>query len=309
MKWTDANDLSPTRSPAATATSGQQNKILTDQLNLRADFSTGFVEHNLSTGLELIREQQFAHTVVGTGTRPPANLYNPDWNDTSSYAWARNGAGSDGQTDTTALYAFDTLKFGDHFLLTAGLRADHFKTQYVSRALCNNTTGNNAVPCNGQALGSLVQNNDLQVSDTLVNWKIGGVYKPLESLSVYANYALSQQPPGGANFQLSTAASNANNPDLDPQKAKTIELGSKWSLLDEKVALNLALFRTRVSNEIMPDPVTPTIFIQTGEKTVKASSCPWPAISPGTGWPPSATAIWIPRSRWVRLSPRMARRT
>ena len=76
------------------------------------------------------------------------------------------------------------------------------------------------------------------------------MYKPVGSLSLYANYALSQQPPGGANFQLSTSASNADNPNLDPQKARTIEVGSKWSVLDDVLALNLALFQTSVSNEI-----------------------------------------------------------
>lgn len=271
VKWTDVNDLSTyTLARSNTNYKDQANKILTDQLNLRADFSTGFVEHNLSTGLEVTREQQVAHTLAGTGTRPPANLYNPNWNDTGTLTVARNGAGTNGRTDTTAAYAFDTLRFGDRFLVTAGLRADHYETDYTSRAVCNNATGNNGVPCGGQPVGTVVRNVDLEARDTLLNWKIGGVFKPIQALSLYANYALSQQPPGGANFQLSTATNNANNPDLDPQKAKTIELGSKWSVLDQKLALNLALFQTRVTNEInsqrLDDNGNPT---QTGEKTVK----------------------------------------
>ncbi|MEO6078479.1 MAG: catecholate siderophore receptor Fiu [Steroidobacteraceae bacterium] len=271
VKWTNVSDLSTyTLNRSNNTFKDQGNKLLTDQLNLRADFATGSVQHNLSTGLELIREEQVVHTVVGTGSRPAANLYDPNWNDAGTLTWSRSGAGNQGQTDTTAIYLFDTLKFGERFLLTAGLRADHYKTEYTSDAICNNGTGNTAVPCGSQPLGTLVQTANLRGKDTLFNWKLGGVFKPVEPLSLYANYALSQQPPGGANLQLSSAANNANNPNLEPQKAKTFELGGKWSALANRLSLNLALFETRVTNEINTQLLdvngNPT---QTGEKKVK----------------------------------------
>jgi catecholate siderophore receptor len=84
------------------------------------------------------------------------------------------------------------------------------------------------------------------------------------------NYAISQQPPGGANFTLSDAAGNANNPDLKPQKAKTIEAGVKWSALGEKLLVNAAIFQTTVLNEInsqiLDDNGNAT---QTGKKRVR----------------------------------------
>lgn len=274
IKWTDINDLSTyTLARSLNTFKDQENKILTDQLNLRADFATGSVQHNLSTGLEWTREEQDAHGVTGTGTRPAASLYNPDWNDAGTLAWARNGTGNHGQTDTVALYAFDTLKFGEHFLVTAGLRADHYKTEYHATSACTTVTplprGGIACPA-GAANGSIITSADLDTDDTLFNWKLGAVYKPVEPLSLYVNYALSQQPPGGANFQLSAAAGNANGVNADPQKAETFEVGSKWALLENKLALNLALFQTDVTNEInsqiLDDAGNPT---QTGEKKVK----------------------------------------
>ncbi|HTQ36755.1 MAG TPA: catecholate siderophore receptor Fiu [Steroidobacteraceae bacterium] len=270
VKWTDINDLSTyTLNRSNNNFKDQDNKILTDQLNLRIDFTTGAVQHYVSAGAELTREEQVARNITATGTRPPANLYNPDWNDSGTFAYARNGSGSDGRTDTGAAYAFDTVKFGEQFLVTAGLRADHYSTDYFSTGICNNGTGNGAIACGTRPVGSIVTTNDLQARDTLLNWKLGTVYKPIEALSLYVDYALSQQPPGGANFQLSTAANNANNPDLDPQKAKTLELGSKWNALDGRLAVDLALFQTTVTNEIVPDPVTPNVYDQTGRKRVK----------------------------------------
>ncbi len=285
IKWTDVNDLSTYTLARSNNFKDQWNKILTDQLNLRYDFATGSVQHNLVTGIELTREEQQTFGVTATGSRPAANLYDPDWNDSGTLSWARNGAGTNGQTDTTSAFAFDTLKFGEQFLVTGGLRADHYKTTYNSSSVCST-----AAACGTQPTGSIIDAPALRTKDTLLNWKLGAVYKPVEVLSLYANYALSQQPPGGANFTLAAATvtcpannqpactgqpagaivpnANANNPNLDPQEADTIELGAKWGLFDNRLALNLALFQTKVTNEIN---TTDLSDLQSGSKKVKGA--------------------------------------
>jgi len=243
-----------------------KNRILTDQLNLQASFATGGIEHDLSLGLEITSEKQLIHGTTSSGTLPAASLYNPDWNDVSTYSYARNGALSRGKTETQAFYVFDTAKFLDGMLLvTGGVRVDHYKTTYMSSAVCNNGTGRGAVSCGSSPVGSIVTTADLTAKDTLFNWKLGAVVKPAEPVSLYVNYALSQQPPGGDNFTLS-AASNANNPSFDPQKARTIEAGVKWSALEGMLAVNAALFQTKVTNEVnASDPSD----IQSGSKRVR----------------------------------------
>lgn len=271
IKWTDRGDLSTyTLSRSNPTFRDNRNKILTNQFNLRADFGTGAVNHFLSAGVELTREEQYSQGITSTGSRPAANLYDPDWNDTGSFAWRHNGTHARGQTDTGALYVFDTMKFGEHFLLTAGLRADRYTTSYFANAICNTpgTTGGSGrgiVYCGTSAIGSIVTTGDLKDSDTLLSWKIGAVYKPVETLSLYANAALAQQPPGGANFQLAAGASSANGIDADPQTARTLEVGGKWAA-NGALTLNLALFQTTVSNEINTQDNPPT---QTGRKKVK----------------------------------------
>lgn len=245
----------------------QQNTILTDQLNLRADLTTGAIVHNLSAGLEFTREElkSFGQAATGGTTWSPANLYAPDWNATG-LTWAHNGADSHGKTTTSSVYLFDTLNFGDSLLVTAGLRADHYTTEYQSASVC----GGRGPACGANPVGTVIANPSLEHSDTLLNWKLGAVYKVDDIVSLYANYALSQQPPGGSNFQLSTSASSADNPSLDPQKARTIEVGTKWAFLDDALAFNVALFKTEVSNEIntqvLDDAGNPS---QTGKKSVQ----------------------------------------
>ena len=268
IRYTDPNNLDTyTIARSLPTFKDQQNTILTDQLNLRADFSTGAIVHNLSTGVEFTREElkTFGQAATNGTTWSPANLYNPDWNATG-LTWAHNGADSRGKTTTSSVYLFDTLNFTDNFLVTAGLRADHYKTEYQSAVVC----GGRGPACGSNPVGTVIPNPSLEHSDTLLNWKLGAVYKVGDIVSLYGNYALSQQPPGGTNFQLSSSASSADNPSLDPQKAKTLEVGTKWAFLDDALAFNVALFKTEVSNEIntqvLDDAGNPT---QTGKKSVQ----------------------------------------
>src|SRR5690606_26173938 len=119
IKWTNADDLSTyTLARSINTFKDIENAIVTDQLNLGIDFNTGNIEHNISTGIELTREERTSYGVTSTGSRPAANLFQPNWNEVGNLMGARNGANSEGQTDTVSLYAFDTLKFGEQFLIT-----------------------------------------------------------------------------------------------------------------------------------------------------------------------------------------------
>lgn len=243
----------------------QTNEIITNQTNLTTSFETGSVKHDLSTGFEITREKQKIYGTTRAGGWDDANLYNP-----SGYAtgldWERNGADSSGSTDTFALYAFDTLKFNERWQVNAGARLDHYKTNYNALAAC--VTSGRGTPCGALPGGSLVSTADnLKASDNVFSWKLGALYKPAPNGSIYANYAVSKQPPGGSNFQLSTADNSANNPNLDPQEAKTMEVGTKWEFMDKRLLLTGAVFRTDVENEIYTsDDGT---VDQSGKKRVK----------------------------------------
>lgn len=265
IRWTDRNDLSTyTINRSSPTFRDTENEIVTNHLNLRADFVTGAVDHFFSTGLELTKEEfhLFGQAATNGSAWTPANLYDPDWNATG-LTWAHNGADSHGETRTAALYLFDTMKFGEQFLLTAGMRADRYTTDFSSRAVCSATR---APLCGSNPAGTVLPSVDAEDEDTLLNYKVGVVYKPVEAVSVYANAALSQQPPGGNNFSLSTAANSLDNPNMDPQEARTFEVGTKWMLANQ-MALNLALFRTTVSNEITGNAADG--YYQDGEKQVE----------------------------------------
>jgi len=244
----------------------QSNRILTNQTNITANFVTGRVVHDLSAGVELTEEKATAVDVapLGGSTWPAANLYRPDPR-ADGLRYGETGAWSTGTTDTAAAYVFDTLKFGERWQVTAGVRLDRYTTRYDSMALCG---ARNAPGCGTLAQGTPVQGLKARVVDTLPNGKLGVLYKPAANGSIYANFAVAQQPPGGTTLLFSSSARSADKPQLDPQHASTTEVGTKWDLLDQRLLFTAALYRTVVRNELTQDPVDEQYY-QTGRKRVQ----------------------------------------
>jgi len=237
----------------------QTNKVLTNQTNVTAEFGTGAVKHTLVAGLEFITEKQTNYTLATTaGTAiTRTSIYNPNPATPQTFTYARTGAQAVGNTDTQAVYLFDTAKFGD-WIINGGLRLDHFSTTYDSVAIQGTATPQ-TIP-----VGTRIATN-LKVGDTLVNGKLSALYKLTPESSVYALAASSKAPPGGTNFSLSANANSAANPNYDPQKTTNYEFGGKWDLLQQKLSLSAAVYRTTVKNEVEQDATSGTYF-QTGEK-------------------------------------------
>lgn len=270
----NALTVSPTTDPSTWSVARnrqytfQDNTILTNQTNLRVSFKTGGIEHDLTTGIEFIKEEQISTGWNGYGTLPAylnggtainlpnANLYDPDpYFDYTYYNPFKTGANTDGQTETYAAYAFDTLKFGEQWLFTAGARYERYETDYYGVAI-NNTSGVQTIT-------------DLNTSDGLLSWKAGVVFKPVSNGSVYFSYSNALTPPGSDSFALNATSDNINNPNFDPQEATNIELGTKWDLLDARLALNAAIYRTDNKNQLVLQDAATQEYVQYGKRRVQ----------------------------------------
>jgi catecholate siderophore receptor len=253
----------------------QVNTIVANQTTLTAAFGTGALRHTLVAGLDLTDEKQVnvnydpdstGKFLDAEGRNPaPANLYRPDPGILpSGLTLVRNGGRTQGQSVTQSGYLLDTIKFGERWIFGASVRLDHFDTSYDAVAVSGGPTKTNptALP-----KGALTPTH-IELSDRLVSGKLSALYKPTENSSVYALWANSKQPPG-SNLALSGSANSAANPVYDPQVSTTTELGAKWDLLRQKLALNAALYRTDVKNEVEQDPVDPKVYYQTGRKRVQ----------------------------------------
>lgn len=234
----------------------------TNQTDLFGNFYVAGFKNSFSTGVEYTREEsQKSSYSVNTDTTPgsPGNsstnctpsmvgassgynctsLSNPNPNDPWNGAISRNYAGTDTQSDTYALYAFDTLELSEQWLVNMGLRYDHFETGY-------NTYNN----------GGTTTSKGSDTSE-FVTGQFGVVYKPAENGSIYASYATSATPPGNTlgegqegNPLGGTPDRNGNllNSDLEPETTKNYEIGTKWDLLNDRLSLTADIFRTEKEN-------------------------------------------------------------
>jgi catecholate siderophore receptor len=147
----------------------QQNEILTNQSNITAELGSGAVKHSVTGGVEFTYEKQSLPTfALPTGvTQDPANLYDPSLGDVFQTP-VRNGAYAKGNTLTAAVYAFDTLKVGEQWQFTGGVRWEKYRTEFNSMTLTDGVL----VPL------------ALDASDTLLRWKLGALFKPAPNASV-----------------------------------------------------------------------------------------------------------------------------
>jgi iron complex outermembrane receptor protein len=81
--------------------------------------------------------------------------------------------------------------------------------------------------------------------------QVGLSQRLTQGLNVYASYGESIQP----NFALTRDGSL-----LEPITGRTVEIGSKWELLEKRLRFTAALFRTDLSNVATPDPADPIRF-------------------------------------------------
>jgi catecholate siderophore receptor len=242
------------------------NRILTNQSNLRVHSGSGSFENDFSGGVEFTREELETRDarILDGGIFPAANVYNPDPH-VAAPLYGPSGAKGSGSSDTLALYAFDTVTFNERWQMNGGVRLDRFDADFDSTLVCG-TSG--APACGDLAAGSIVPGVNESTSDTLFSWKLGVLYKPASNGSLYANYTIAEQPPGGGSLELSSRPNSANNVIYDPQESRTAEIGTKWELVGNRLLLSAALYRTDISNEIVRDPVD-LLYYQIGEKRVQ----------------------------------------
>ena len=216
----------------------QTNDILANQTSLSTSFNTGSVKHDLVTGLELMYESQQTLGFATTGlTIPYANLYRPNVADALPTPYA-TGADSDGSTTTQAVYALDTLALTDALKLTLGLRTEHYTIRTTTGTLANN----------------VVTNAKYSAGKWITSWNAALLYKLAENGTVYAAAGNSLTPPGSGNFVLSASGQAAGT--ADAQETTNYEIGTKWDLLNKRLNLTAALYRSENDGQVSVDSVT-----------------------------------------------------
>jgi catecholate siderophore receptor len=220
------------------------NTYLVNQTDLVGKFKTGFVEHQVSAGLEATyetRRQDRRDLCASTVNACRTNAVSPDPNGSPTggpYTIFKAIA-----TDATnyAAYVSDQVKVTKYLELLASLRYDRFSTVYDDP---------------NQAL---VANQHLERTDNMFSYRFGAVVHPTEKSSIYVAYGNSYNP--SAELGVLSDASVAA---LAPEQTRTIEAGAKADVLGGKLSLAAAIFRIEKTNLRITDPAQNTVSILDG---------------------------------------------
>jgi len=238
----------------------QKSTLLTNVTELYGKLDTGPVKHSFNLGLEFAREtnRNASYTVTTTGGAAcPAvfdagsldctPFFSPNPNDPWAGSLTRQPLNLDSTSRTQAAYLFDTIELSEQFLVNAGVRYDRYRIDgsFLPR-------------------GATVTQTD-SGSWNMFNYQLGLVYKPTRNGSVYLSHSTASTPPtvsGGDQEGLSAGIG-----ELKPERSRTLELGTKWDVLDEKLNVTAALFQTdRRDAQI---EVEPDVFAQAGKTRVR----------------------------------------
>src|SRR5690606_37769585 len=129
----------------------------------------------------------------------------------------------------TGFYLQDQMKFGQNWIVVAGLRYD-------------------------RSVSSVEQDSD-QTSTALTK-RLGLMYAADHGWSPYLSYSESFKPVSGL---------NADNDRYVPMRVEQIEAGLKYESEDGSTQFNAAVYSLRENNRLVPDPTNPNNSIQAGK--------------------------------------------
>ena len=235
----------------------------TDLLALTGKFDTGAIQHSFNLGAEYSdqdteRTQYIINGLNATGSSyaacgTPANVAlgwctSVDNPDRGAWTGTLNTDGADRydiETKSKSIYLLDSIELHPQWILDLGIRWDDYKTQQtLTYGRFNNAvTGANNTPITAVPGDQLTLENE----EDFFNYQAGLVFKPRENGSIYISYATSSNPVGidGGDGSESISAAIEN---LKAEKVRTMELGTKWDLLEDKLNLTAAIFRTEKTN-------------------------------------------------------------
>ena len=211
-----------------------------NQTDLTARFKTGFLEHAVVAGAEFLYENSRRKTRAAANGL--TNLSNPNPADIYPGIIYTNPLAGIVKANTQAFYVFDTLKLHPKFELNGGLRYERYNAE-------GDLPPTITLPTASQTVIFGTTRTHVAKTDNLFNVRLAAVYKPVPIGSFYASYGTASNPSlSGLLYENATVTS------LDPEKTRTLEAGTKWDLLNNRLLLTGAIFRVEKTNARTPQP-------------------------------------------------------
>lgn len=221
---------------ASSQNRNQNNVYFGNQTNWSKDVHWGDLKHTVVLGAELSREEvenlPYSDALRSPNAGDPLNPNNEAWLQQGGTYSPNDARFSKIKLDTWSVYALDTATLNHQWEVFGGLRYDTFDysiysgpTDYQSGTSVNSKQG-------------------------FLNGHAGVTYSPWNNGNVYLSYSTSTNPSGE---QLDAGSNCAyggicGKGDTKPEQNRSLELGTKWQLMNKRLLLTSAIFNTTKSN-------------------------------------------------------------
>lgn len=207
----------------ATGSSAKVRQTATDNLVIQSDLNTRFktfgMTHELVTGVEYLKEEARRWNLANIGN---SGVY---FKDVVGFTNSVTGQLIDSrpvntyQGDTYSAYVQDSMEFIPDWKLTAGIRRDEMRSDYVAVARTGTSTMTST-----QYSGNFGEN----------SYRVGLSWQPQPDAHYYLGWSDSFSPTADL-YQLS-------GNQYPAERSAVTELGAKWLLLDGDLAFRVALY-------------------------------------------------------------------
>jgi iron complex outermembrane recepter protein len=203
------------------------------QMDLLGRFNTGPISHQFLVGFDVnYFDERFR---ADTASVPDLDIFDPDY-DIPEPDFSP-GFAFDDSVQGYGVYLQDQITLTDNLILLIGGRYDWITSE----------------------LEILRDDADQPVrNDEAFSPRIGLVYQPSDTVSLYASYNRSFKPTSG--FSI-----NPDGETFEPTRGTQYEIGTRVDFLEGRLSANLAAYYLTRTNTLTPDPDNPEFFIQTGE--------------------------------------------
>jgi iron complex outermembrane receptor protein len=205
------------------------------QAELQGTLQTGALSHELLIGMEAYRfdmDSVMLRVNPTAGSPYAINIYQPVYGQAQPTPVANTDTFE--QQRNTALYLQDAIKLAPQWRLIAGIRMDNYR-----QSLLNRRTG-------------LSTHQDPSSTSP----RLGLSWLPTNQWTIYANT--------GRSFRSNVGA-DVSQVGFEPEKGRSLELGSKWEGADKRIGVTAALFDIRKRNVLTSDPLNTGFSIAAGE--------------------------------------------
>jgi len=213
--------------------SDDEQENISFQNEISGSFNTGSIRHNVLVGVELAR-YQFTDDFF-RGDIASLDIFNPVYGAQPENI-RRTGFTTYGG-DNVALYFQNLIEITPTLKFLAGGRFDWVDS--FDRDLETRTTNN-------------------ETSDSEFSPRLGIVYQPTNTTSLYASWTNS--------FNPQIFGRSRNNEAFIPETGEQFEVGIKQELFDNRLSATLAYFDITRNNVLTTDPLDTDFSVQTGEQ-------------------------------------------